>query len=595
KTLKPNRPTEYVWVTTAELFRRAHTFDLHLSLLLGLFLDIPSSLLHRNYQMNTSQLVDKQIMDLTSSSSPSSISQPQPLSPKSDSTGGAKDFINLMNHPKDDDHQHANYGAGTGDNGIPKEEILPSYDFHLIRPVVGGDSTTAGARSWNSADAKSGSFAMGGSPVRNYGSLDSIEPSKDVLEKDRSISDSAILSEIDKTMKRHTDNMLIVLEGVSSRLIQMESRTRHLESSVDDLKVSVGNNHGSADGKMRQLENILREVQTGVQAVKDKQELLEAQLQLSKLQVSKADQQQPEAQNAFQQQAASASAPPQAHQQQHPPMTYPQSIPSVPVPHPTVPSPQQQSYQPITSHPNQFAPVAPSPPSISQRDPYYAPAAPQTQEPPNPQYQVSPSQQQPQPSPAAPPHQLYQPIPQSAYPQQSQLQQPPPPASHHSEEASYLASQSYPPNLRHPTSQPPNGPLSPQQYYGYSPPSGPVEPPYLYGGSASQYGGTSTMKPQQLPSGSMSHSSGSGYPQLPTARMLPQASPNSRPAAGGGGSGSSSANRVPVDDVIDKVATMGFPREQVHEAVRKLTENGQSVDLNVVLDKLMNGGGYYGR
>jgi L-tryptophan--pyruvate aminotransferase len=45
---------------------------------------------------------------------------------------------------------------------------------------------------------------------------------------------------------------------------------------------------------------------------------------------------------------------------------------------------------------------------------------------------------------------------------------------------------------------------------------------------------------------------------------------------------------VPIDDVIDKVATMGFSKEQVRATVCKLTENGQNVDLNVVLDKLMN-------
>ncbi|CAL1391798.1 unnamed protein product [Linum trigynum] len=142
-----------------------------------------------------------------------------------------------------------------------------------------------------------------------------MEPSKDVLEKERTVSDSAILSEIDRTMKRHTDNMLIILEGVSSRLIQLESRTRNLESSVDDLKVCVGNNHGSTDGKMRQLENILREVQTGVRDVKDKQELLESQLHLQNLHVSNVNQHQQEPQNtgqaatAVQQQAPSASAP----------------------------------------------------------------------------------------------------------------------------------------------------------------------------------------------------------------------------------------------------------------------------------------------
>ena len=83
----------------------------------------------------------------------------------------------------------------------------------------------------------------------------------------------------------------------------------------------------------------------------------------------------------------------------------------------------------------------------------------------------------------------------------------------------------------------------------------------------------------------------SGYPQLPTARILPQSLPTAA-AVGGSSAGSSSGsgsggNRVPIDDVVDKVTNMGFPRDQVRETVRKLTENGQAVDLNVVLDKLM--------
>jgi len=96
--------------------------------------------------------------------------------------------------------------------------------------------------------------------VQNYSSLDSLEPAKVIVEKDRSASDASMLSEIDRTMKKHMENMLNVLEGVSARLSQLETRTHHLENSVDDLKVSVGNNHGSTDGKLRQLENILREV-----------------------------------------------------------------------------------------------------------------------------------------------------------------------------------------------------------------------------------------------------------------------------------------------------------------------------------------------
>lgn len=87
----------------------------------------------------------------------------------------------------------------------------------------------------------------------------------------------------------------------------------------------------------------------------------------------------------------------------------------------------------------------------------------------------------------------------------------------------------------------------------------------------------------------MPQSSGTGYPQLPTARVLPQGLPTASGVGSGSGS-PGSGNRVPLDDVVDKVTSMGFPRDLVRATVRKLTENGQSVDLNVVLDKLMNDG-----
>lgn len=41
--------------------------------------------------------------------------------------------------------------------------------------------------------------------------------------------------------------------------------------------------------------------------------------------------------------------------------------------------------------------------------------------------------------------------------------------------------------------------------------------------------------------------------------------------------------------VIDDVANMGFSRHEVHSVIAELMDIGQSVDLNVVLDRLMNG------
>lgn len=134
-------------------------------------------------------------------------------------------------------------------------------------------------------------------------------------------------------------------------------------------------------------------------------------------------------------------------------------------------------------------------------------------------------------------------------------------------------------------------------FSGFGPGSGEQ---YSYGGSSSQYASGSPVKSQQLSSPVIGHGGGSGYPQLPTARILPHAMPTASGVSGGSGS-AGSGNRVPVDDVIDKVTNMGFPRDQVRATVRKLTENGHSVDLNVVLDKLMNDGevqpprGWFGR
>ncbi|GAV70247.1 DUF1421 domain-containing protein [Cephalotus follicularis] len=555
--------------------------------------------------MNTSQFMDKQIMDLSSS------------------IQNSKDFIDLMNQPpQQDDEEEDNNSSTSGVNGR-KEEILPSYDFQPLRPLVNPDvASTAnlGARPWNSSDSKLNSAA---SPIRNYGSMDSLEPANLILDKDRNLSEATIVSEIDRTVKKYADNLLHVLEGVSARLVQLESRTRSLENSVDDLKVSVGNNYGSTDGKMRQLENILREVQSGVQDLKDKQEIVEAQRRLSKLQVSKADQKS-ETQSTVQQVAYATL---QSHQQLPPHGTFHQPLPPPPPPNAPPPPPSQTNPPPPVQLPIHFPQN--QAPSLPQQEPYFPPPA-QTQEVPNQQF-LAPPAQQPQLPPAAPPHQPYQPAPQQQYSQPPQPPQqhpslalpsvnppqPQPSLGHHPEEAPYIPSQTYPPSLR----QPPSGPPPSQQYYGppssmyepssrpssgfsggYGSPTGPTEP-YPYGGPTSQYGSGTNMKPQQLSSPAMAQSGGSNYPQLPTARILPQAIPTTSAAGGGGGgSGSSGAgNRVPIDDVVDKVTSMGFPRDHVRATVRKLTENGQAVDLNIVLDKLMNDGevqaprGWFGR
>ncbi|XP_052196467.1 protein transport protein SEC31 [Diospyros lotus] len=540
--------------------------------------------------MTTSRFMDKQIMDLSNSKS-------------------NDDFIDLKN-PQGD---HIGLGK--------KEEIEPSYDFQPIRPIGASQPSNSdsgivgGTRAWNSVDSKTNTTGIG---FNNYSSLESIEPGKVISEKDRKANNAALVSEIDQAMKKHVDNLLHALEAVSARISQLESRTRHLEDTMDDLKVSLGNNHGNTDGKLRQLDNIVREVQAGVQVIRDKQDIVEGQLQSAKLQMSKVEQQ-TETQNTVQsdslQQVASASQ--QSHQQLPPAIIQPpSSIPSLP----NVPPPASSHNLPPPVHvPNQFP--SSQNPFVAPKEPFFPPS--QKQEPTNQQYHVPSWQLQApfstpplQPSVPAPPPQQYQPPP---HPQYSQTTTPPqqhpsfstvspqtqPPLGHHPDEAPYPPPQNYPPSLHQPP-HPPGGNHPSQQFYGapsqiyeapssrpgsgysnaYGPSSGANEP-YPYGGPPSQYDGGS-MKQQQLPPAA-AQGGGSSYSQLPTARILPHA----LPTASGVGAGSGSAgtgNRVPMDDVVDKVTNMGFSRDQVRATVRKLTENGQSVDLNIVLDKLMNDG-----
>lgn len=80
--------------------------------------------------MNTSQFMDKQIMDLSRSKSHS-------------------DFIDLMN-PTDDN------------GGVRKtEEILPSYDFQPIRPIGDSQSPNLDERKdWTSLEPKTSAASI---------------------------------------------------------------------------------------------------------------------------------------------------------------------------------------------------------------------------------------------------------------------------------------------------------------------------------------------------------------------------------------------------------------------------------------------------
>lgn len=453
-----------------------------------------------------------------------------------------------------------------------------------------------------------------------------------------------LISEIDQKIKEHVGNVLHEVSGLSARVTQLESRMRRVENSVDDLKVAIEYNYGKTDGKLRELDNIMREVQGGIKDLKDKQEIAEVQLQLAKLQLSKGEPQLEKQSSTSQTDSSKGDAPPNPVASPPQPASLPSSIchnlhhhqnplpmPAATAPHlpsqlaeNVIPSfvqgPQYESYSPSTflnletthqqyhTHINQQS--QPPPAALYQnKQPKPMEATPQ-------QYHLTSTQQSQPPPPTL--HQPYQPSPQP--PSVSQLDQQPhlhPPLS-----TAYF--QAHHPSSQHPGLVPNLPSQSVRQYSlapaGFSPAQqlnvDSTQPmhdqtarkPYseyrsgysltpehsnsknLYPYGESPFGSSGTnMKLLRSSTSPSEPSGGSSFSQLPTAKILPHAIPmassvDSESASVG------SANRVPVDDVIDRVATMGFRRDLVRATVRKLTENGQSVDLNVVLDKLMNNG-----
>ncbi|KAL6281071.1 hypothetical protein ACE6H2_017952 [Prunus campanulata] len=517
--------------------------------------------------MTSSEFMDKQIMELSRSHS--------------------------------DDFSQLSYPRDLRDDEDKDDDSVSSFHFRPTRHVVSKQSRV--------------------SAFENCSSMDHIDLAKSGCKYAGAFDDSALISVIGQKMSHHFDNLLHAVEGLSARLSQLETRLRRLENSVDDLKDSTEINHGRNDGKLRQLENILREVEGGMQDLRDKQEISEAKLQLATLQMLKGHQQlenQGSNVQTISTQEVLSSAPQQSHQPHSTPVaclqlsSFPPNVPPT-QPHqnlPPAPAAQVHTHSPQ----NQI-------PSVQQTDSNYSPPVLNPQ--PAPQIYYMPQVQQSQPPPTAP-YQYHPPAPHlSPTAQLQRLPQLHPPLNavdpqaqsssvHNPGETPYMLSQRYPPSMHKPSNATGMALPTQQQYMGsfqYTHDqstrnhcsdlsAGHMEPVqhstfddfYSHEGSPSHNSGSKTKHSQILPA-SLDRSGGSSISRLPTAQVLPYAIPMASSMDKESSSGVT-GNRIPIDNVIDEVVAMGFRRDIVRATVKKMTENGQSVDINVVLDKLMNNG-----
>ena len=65
---------------------------------------------------------------------------------------------------------------------------------------------------------------------------------------------------VEKTMKKYLDNLMRFLEGISSRLSQLELYCYNLDKSIGEMRHDLVRDHGEADLKLKSLKKHLQEV-----------------------------------------------------------------------------------------------------------------------------------------------------------------------------------------------------------------------------------------------------------------------------------------------------------------------------------------------
>lgn len=69
-----------------------------------------------------------------------------------------------------------------------------------------------------------------------------------------------VITTVERTMKKYADNLMRFLEGISSRLSQLELYCYNLDKSIGEMRSELARDHGDADSKLKFLEKHLQEV-----------------------------------------------------------------------------------------------------------------------------------------------------------------------------------------------------------------------------------------------------------------------------------------------------------------------------------------------
>ncbi|KAK7263661.1 hypothetical protein RJT34_31255 [Clitoria ternatea] len=500
------------------------------------------------------------------------------------------------------------------------DDILCSYDDFANRDSSSNGNHSDPAIAPNSTkDFHKSRVARTMFPATTY------NPPEDSLNQD-------VIATVEKSMKKYADNLMRFLEGISSRLSQLELYCYNLDKSIGEMRSDLNRDHGEQDSRLKSLEKHLQEVHRSVQILRDKQELAETQKELAKLQLA-----QKESSSSSHSQSNEERSTPSTtdtkktdntsdannqhlalalpHQVAQPPPAAPQTqahapnvtqtpqqppyyMPPTPLPNPAVAQHPQNQYLPSDQQYRTSQVVAPQPtpsqvtPSpVQQFSQYQQPQQQQQQQqqqwpqqvqapqPPQMQSQLRP------PSPTVyPPYQPSQqtnPSPAETLPNSMPMQMPysgvPPPGSGRADTIPYGYSSSGRPVPQQPPPQQMKTSFPAQQSEMYGPTGTHAALPpgsayMMYDGE----GGITHHAPQPP------HFAQPGYP--PTSASLPN--PSGHNLMVRNPSQSQFVRNHPYNELIEKLVNMGFRGDHVASVIQRMEESGQPIDFNSVLDRL---------
>ncbi|KAG2326466.1 hypothetical protein Bca52824_009194 [Brassica carinata] len=160
----------------------------------------------------------------------------------------------------------------------------------------------------------------------------SYRPPEDSLSQD-------ITATVERTMKKYTDNVMRFLEGISSRLSQLELYCYNLDKTIGEMRSDLTRDNEEADVKLKSMEKHLQEVRRSVQILRDKQELADTQKDFAMLQLVQKDSSSPS-----HSQQSEEPVPPEPKKSENTSDAHNQQL-ALTLPHQIPPQPQPQQQQ----------------------------------------------------------------------------------------------------------------------------------------------------------------------------------------------------------------------------------------------------------